>query len=899
MKIHQDRKSGDLDTHLPGCLGVMAYLFDVSTGLARNKLLTDRPHHEGSPVARSLSDVAISMDPLSKDQVKDIKTTLDLQPSSYRKSKITPIKMLIAQEMSRELDFEQSSPNLVAKLMGLDTIPIQLPKSITQKGLSRSYLQQSRSLSHSGRQTEYSHHGRSLSDSFPGYQEINNYREIYDIWQKSQKCSSKKDKFLAKGRGPDIGDEKKMAFVREKFMEAKRLARDEKLRQSKEFQDAVEVLSSNRDLFLQILQEPISLFPKPSRECHSIPSPAPTKRITILRPSKMVDRKKFSARGKKIEYMDRKSSYDSPETGWDQNISVYSSHFACQEVDDYPMQPTRIVLLKPDHGSGHHIRCEVPPPSSSCINHHDDDFFEEDQDNEVEKTGEAEKKITCQLPETFEDHKRDETLVSSVFSNGYIGDDSSINRSENECLEGNFSDSEVVSPTSRHSWDFINRNGSPNSTSSSSHASYSLESSVCKEAKKRLFERWTLMAASQNSLEQRHAQKSSSTLGEMLTLSDSRKTDNTLEERRGACELQELAGPSSPLTYSADKETHLGSLKNVYRSKSVPASSTGYDNQLNVHVSEPKNIRSMESLKKATEKSSFKLSLSTLFFSMSRKSSKDKTGHCNGNPLPTIAGTASSSGYPHEKAGSSILAGTLKENKEQPSPISPLDRSFEEDQNGISEVSGNQVSDQILKSNLIDKSPPIGSLVRTLSWDNSYTQKTSAHSLKTQTARLCREEEEENELEWLLFIRTLLSLVTLDGECPSDPTNQNLYLPESLLDDECPLPEAKRRQKRSIRKLVLDYTSALIVEMKDRGDHEGPISEEWVWAQMKEWFMKEVTEEGSGGLDSMVVRNEVVETWRAENLRLEVDRLEMEIEWDMLQELVDEAVNDMPDTAIV
>ena len=55
-----------------------------------------------------------------------------------------------------------------------------------------------------------------------------------------------------------LGDqiEKKMALVRQKFMEAKRLSTDERLRQSKEFQDALEVLSSNKDLLLKILQEP-------------------------------------------------------------------------------------------------------------------------------------------------------------------------------------------------------------------------------------------------------------------------------------------------------------------------------------------------------------------------------------------------------------------------------------------------------------------------------------------------------------------------------------------------------------------------------------------------------------------------------------------------------------------
>lgn len=214
----------------------------------------------------------------------------------------------------------------------------------------------------------------------------------------------------------------------------------------------------------------------------------------------------------------------------------------------------------------------------------------------------------------------------------------------------------------------------------------------------------------------------------------------------------------------------------------------------------------------------------------------------------------------------------------------------------------------MLKSNLIDKSPPIGSLARTLSWDNSYTENTSPYPLKTRTANLCHEEEEEeDELEWLIFIRTLLSSAGLEGKDPSDSSTQNWYSPQSpldpslrdksaALDDKDALPEAKQKQKGLNRKLMFDYMSALIIEMTDTRTHEGTISAEWVWGQMKGWFTKEAGE-GGGGLDSLVVRNEVVGTWWVESLRLEVDRLELEIEGKLLQELVDEAVSDLSGTA--
>lgn len=121
------------------------------------------------------------------------------------------------------------------------------------------------------------------------------------------------------------------------------------------------------------------------------------------------------------------------------------------------------------------------------------------------------------------------------------------------------------------------------------------------------------------------------------------------------------------------------------------------------------------------------------------------------------------------------------------------------------------------------------------------------------------------------------------------------------LDEEHPLPEAKRRQRRSNRKLAFDFVSLVIVEMTGRGAYEGTISAERVWARMKGWFGKEAGEEGSGGRDSLVVeevvRNEVVGRWWVDNLRLEVDSLGLEIEGKLLQELVDEAVGDLSGTS--
>lgn len=43
----QNGKNRNLEKPFPGCLGRMVNLFDLSTGVAGNRLLTDKPHHNG------------------------------------------------------------------------------------------------------------------------------------------------------------------------------------------------------------------------------------------------------------------------------------------------------------------------------------------------------------------------------------------------------------------------------------------------------------------------------------------------------------------------------------------------------------------------------------------------------------------------------------------------------------------------------------------------------------------------------------------------------------------------------------------------------------------------------------------------------------------------------------
>lgn len=924
----QDRKALNGEKPFAGCLGRMVNLFDLGPGVAGNRMLMDRPHHDGYSLARSQSDIARISSPFG-DKIEDKMIVSELRrSSSNKKGSGTPMKMLLDQEMSKEFESKNEPPNVVAKLMGLDELPRQQHQSLQRSntnGYSRS------KSSHSGVPLGTWEQGLAESRTqLDDHQcsERNEFKDVYEVWQQPQSTDYARDSPQKERHNSNTND-RKMALVRQKFMEAKRLATDEKLRQSKEFQDALEVLSSNRDLFLKFLQEPNSLFSEHLYDMQSIPVPPETKRITVLRPSKIVDNEIFSLSAPKNDKQVRKTAQVNPER---------SPVFYSPKVDEHPAPPTRIVVLRPSTGKTHDIRAVVSSPISSPRVLHVENLCGGLEDDEAQESKEVAKQITRHMRDNLMGHRRDETLLSSVFSNGYTGDESSFN--ENEFAAENLSDSEVMSPSSRHSWDYVNRLGSPFSSSCFSRASCSPESSVCREAKKRLSERWAMVASHGISQEQRHVRKSSSTLGEMLALSDVRKPTRSDDD-----EIKEESEPIELglcLNSNSNKEDVSGSPRSLLRSKSVPVISTMYDGSDAIAINEnvPKELTKAKS-----SKSSLKGKVSSLFFSRSKKSSKEKSGEsqsaseiaaprkidgvlqsgsengreeCVHHMQRVSSGSTSAVGTVSRETGLSlakpIMAGITGDNQDQqPSPISVLEPHFEEDDSITRESSGHvrpNPQGLLMRSNLLDKSPPIGSISRTLSWDES---RADTFSTKPSSSVLALPEEEDTHC--LAFVRTLLSSAGLEADARLDSLNSDLpkwHSPESPLDpslrekyaeDKDPL----RRQRRSIGKLVFDRVSADLADITTttvgcerpmEGRDSPATAVDFLWARMKEWFSGETRwDHEDGDVNSLavdgVVRREILGREWVDLMAFEIHNLGKEIEGKLLQELVEEAVVDL------
>ncbi|KAG2713758.1 hypothetical protein I3760_04G190700 [Carya illinoinensis] len=956
----QATKSHSTEKPSPGCLGRMVNLFDLSSGVPGNRLLTDKPHYDDSSLTRSRSVVARTWSPFG-DQIEEKIIVHNIRGISNNEANGTPMKILINQEMEKEGESKYNPPNVVAKLMGLDALPRPQPDSASKRNHAKGYSR--RSLSHSG-------------IALGSWQEEDGFSDKgLPCDRCPQQTTYVRHKSPQKGRHDGKIDDKKMDLVRRKFMEAKRLATDEKLRQSKEFQDALEVLSSNEDLFHKLLQEPNALFSQRLDDLKSTAPPPETKRITVLRPSKMVDGDKFQGSGRMSDKQIKMPAQVGQALLWGKNDPGYSPTYNNQKGDEFPGQPTRIVVLKPSPGKPHDIKAVVSSPSLSPRILHRKTFYEEAEDDEAQESREVAKEITRQMRENLMGHQMDETLLSCVFSHGYTGNDSSFDKSENESAVEDLSDSEVMSPSPRHSWDYINRFGSPCSSSSFSRVSCSPESSVCREAKKRLSERWAMMASVGSSQDQRHGWRNSSTLGEMLALADSKKLAGS--EDKNINKEQESVESGSCLSNNVNKEECLVvSPKNLLRSKSVPVSSTMSGTRLNVEVSEPEagKMHVPKELTKAKSmKSSFKGKVSSLFFSRNKKSSKDRHAasqfkdesqyagsEAKGSLLHSLGVTCDATSQladgglcsaPHGPSGETspdtsmgqkqgttweagfsvkkhIMPGNISENQDQPSPISVLEPPFEDDNTSL-EAFGNMKPDHQgrqlpIKSNLIDKSPPIESIARTLYWDDSCPETATGYTEKPSVSPGSEVEEQD----WLALAQTLLSMAGLNGEVQSEKFSARWHSLDSPLDPSLRdkvtaihgknfLPEAKRRQNRSNWKLIFDCVNAALMEITGYGSTDkypmgrpcngansrllesaSPMLVDWVWNQMQEWISSEGRCDLWDGEDSnslvveRLVRKEVVGKGWEGILRLEIYNIGKEIVGKLLEELVAEALVD-------
>eukprot|EP00252_Welwitschia_mirabilis_P026259 TRINITY_DN8536_c0_g1_i2.p1 TRINITY_DN8536_c0_g1~~TRINITY_DN8536_c0_g1_i2.p1 ORF type:complete len:1123 (+),score=248.03 TRINITY_DN8536_c0_g1_i2:679-4047(+) len=561
----------------PGCMGTILNLFDFGQSNGK-KYLTDNSHTERTETTRSTLGVS-EADHVTQNSEEDMGNYLSAAISKKKKKGGVPMKTLIAEEMSKETESKRRTPSVVARLMGIDAYPSDsmLAKHMQSPGRESTDLTMKHRAQGQGKgscdpvkaspKLVPSMNKEIAFPKSPSKTSKHKNKwvspDAHDKPPEKQKHHPKKELEEAKGTGghdsprnrqldalslqldqkrilvQETLNEAKIAIARKKVSDAKHLSSDKSL-QSKEFRDALGVLKSNKELFLQFIEEPNSVFGRPLQDLkfssylssepkknqkgrsESLPVKDKEMRTEHLGPTKRPTT--HTAKDRFLQRQDGRKASGQKVGEW---CSINQSPSLKDQKKQYKRRdnatatkdaslPTRIVVLKPGSGSVHSDRYALPQSTSV------------ESRTSQRHTNEDEKATTRQFLEEIRQRLRsglkDDEKERFKFSQKNVCSQSSdepkdpreiareIARQVRESVTRDLSKSYYkAGPQSR-----IKRTEGV-STHSSGKATGSSESTVNREAKKRLSQR--LKNAPVNE-EDPQSTRIPDTLGRMLALSE-------------------------------------------------------------------------------------------------------------------------------------------------------------------------------------------------------------------------------------------------------------------------------------------------------------------------------------------------------------------------------------------
>ncbi|XP_057815909.1 uncharacterized protein LOC131029439 [Cryptomeria japonica] len=674
----------------PGCMGGIISLFDFNHHPSGRKLITEKAHADGSRSSRISFDVANEYleTPKSRDARNEYALTHDTRrnPSTQKKASGIPMKALIAEEMTKEFESKRRTPGVVARLMGLEAMPAetllgehsqeldndpqkiisakqqQQPKSncdgrkspqksrasgskpIQEISLSVSQLKTSNcpdQRAHSCIDQSQEKQREELCQEFETLEDLKS-RDCSNAQQLDEQNIQPVEKHMLVHEKLDEPD---MALEHQKFVDAKNLVADEKLQQSKEFLDALEVLQSNRDLFLKFLQEPNSFFTKHLQEFQSTPQTPETMKTKMKSANARktaeelktedISRGQYPTEDKKHDKQFQKQKGPRSLTGKEEELQVKSPSSGTKDrykqysIESAPVKgdacalPTRIVILKPGPGSASNARSPSSPswsPRSEASfrslgkgdrastrdflqevrerlrlglreYRKDDSKVPQDGDHGQIKDGPKDpKEIAREIARHVREsvardltHKPIEMGEVSTSFNNFISKRNLLNQSRissgETCVS---SDTEVSTPVTKHSLDHTKRSDVP--MSQPANKWHSFESTVDREAKKRLSERLKMSHVDEDKQQSRG---DVNTLGKILALQEdkkpicrskspqNKKIRNVVEEGEQLYgQVRHEVGANCTYHRDGDENRDIISPKSLGKSHSGPLSST-------------------------------------------------------------------------------------------------------------------------------------------------------------------------------------------------------------------------------------------------------------------------------------------------------------------------------------
>ncbi|KAJ7972502.1 VARLMGL domain-containing protein [Quillaja saponaria] len=566
---------------------------------------SDRSSGEGNRQVlkqRSFPNLASDSSSCSTFTTEEDLLSFELRGRSSRKEFGAPMKKLLAEEMSRETESKRRSPSVIARLMGLEGLPHQQPAHRQYRDSAEIHQQGKRSI-------EKARKSGTIYDHRTSRRSSKDQQEFKDVFEVSEIPKVQSRRYLSQEIADSNLTDAEMSFIQQKFTDAKRLSTDRNSQNSKEFHDALDVLDSNKELLLKYLQQPDSLLTKHLKDLEASPLQSHCGHLETLKtthkckngdpPWKLergitplnYNRSSQKRRDGSLSHLDCRNAIHS---------SVKSSKIQLERKDEPAKLPTRIVVLKPNLGKVQNASKTASPSSLTFLSDHGKhtefpnvrtrrgDLLGKKnigatllEQNSTESRQIA-KEITRKMKDSF---NRGSIIVSSSRFRGYTGDESSCDYSGNDSGD----ESVVKTATLRNSF-YLNN---PCRLS----ASHSNESSVSREAKKRLSERWKMTHKSQEV----QVISRGSTLADMLAIPAKEikhaSFDGTIGVEGFYDKFSSDDGPAAriePLGISSRDGWKDGSIQGLSRSRSLPASSNAFGSpRTNLHHDSLHNERYM------------------------------------------------------------------------------------------------------------------------------------------------------------------------------------------------------------------------------------------------------------------------------------------------------------------
>ncbi|BAT85644.1 uncharacterized protein HKW66_Vig0052520 [Vigna angularis] len=498
----------------------------------------------------------------------------------------TPMKKLLAEELSRETEPKRRAPGVIGRLMGLDGLPLQLPANKHHKHVSENNVKGTTPAAKTRSSGKL--YGSRTSGRYS-----KNQQEFKDVFEVSEISNIEGCRYSSQGSAKLKITDDEMSFVEQKFMDAKLRATYQDLPSSQDSHDTLEILDSNNDLLQKYFKRPDSLFKRHLDDLQGSPFESHFDHIKGTKSSDIenYEHGDLSPKpGREIKGLNYNRSHQKHRDGYSSHVirkqdthsSPKSSKLQFRGRGEPDAVPTRIVILKPNLGKVQKATKIGSPPCSSHTSLLDygkypkfsDSRFRDAEVNQrinlpdnawhsrqnSLESREIAKEITSQMKNNLSNGSM---LLSTSRFRGNTWDNGSCSFSGNESLE----ESEATPATLGNSF-YVSNTISPSSCFS--------ESFVSKEAKKRLSERWKMSLKSQ----QGHSVSRSGTLAEMLATPDKEsKTANFDSSPSGGLRDKlssngKPAGWVEPLGISSRDGWKDGCIGSLPRSKSLPASST-------------------------------------------------------------------------------------------------------------------------------------------------------------------------------------------------------------------------------------------------------------------------------------------------------------------------------------